>query len=132
MSKQPFFRRRHLRLYLTSWNLGLTFKNGSLPMYRKREVTFIHLPHGDFLATWDFPVSVIHSSIYPTEHLVYHGVLGAWKWIKSISTLRKFIVWWKDRLKPAIIEMKIRILCVASFFKGLLSNCKVLKYILNK
>lgn len=108
-----FIRTRHLRMYLTSWNLGLTFKNWSLPVYRK--VTY-------FSASWRFPchlrfpMCIIHSSIYLVNlcwaFSVYHDVLGTQKWIKSISTLKQFIVWWKNRLINAVTEMKIRILCV--------------------
>jgi len=109
-------------MYSTGWNLGLTFKNCSLPAL---------LPHGDLLAVWDFPVSMIHSYIYPFNICwasVYHDVVGTQKWIKSISTLKQFIVWWKDRVINAVTEMKIRILCVETRVFKLKACFFIVKY----
>ena len=69
-----------------------------------------------FFVIWDFHVFIILPSIYPVSicwaSTVYHDVLGAPKWVKSVFTLKQFIVWWKDRLISAITKIRKRILYV--------------------
>lgn len=100
---------------------------------RKREVTFILLPHGDFFVIWDFLVFIILPSIYPVSicwaSAVYHDVLGAPKWIKSVFNLKWFIVCCKDRLINAITKIRIRSLYVeARVFKIKVCFFKIVKY----
>lgn len=127
-----FIRNRHLRTYLNTWNLGLTFKNWSLPLYRKREMTFILLLRGDFLAHVRFPCvhnSFTHvSSPFVVSTCLLPWCSGSLRWVTSISTLKQFIICWKDKRTNAVTEMKIRILCVKTRVFKLKDCLFIVKY----
>lgn len=53
---------------------------------------------------------------------------GSLKWVTSISTLKQFIICWKDKRTNAVTEMKIRILCVKTRVFKLKDRLFIVKY----
>lgn len=87
--------RWYLKMHLASWEFTADFIK-LVFVWKKRQVTFILVPNGDSFAIWGFPMPIIHLTIFPVNicwaSAVYSHVLGAPKWVKSISTLKQFVV----------------------------------------
>lgn len=68
-------------------------------MCRKKS-TWEPLFPGNSVAIWDFPMSVVLSSVYSADicwiPVRCYDILGVQKWINSTTILKQFEVWWKD------------------------------------